>query len=333
MTYHCFSRVLYFPKKYEHFYVFYIYVFYSGPPVISVGTGADGDLVVQGEMVLENRPYNFRNLEIPQGMCHQILHLIFYQNKYMYYFVHFLINLFSHVLCIFSGAVLTVMPWDGRNGGFMRICAANIINRGRIDVSGRGFRGGAGPAVKQDGFGNPGESTGGTGAQSTSVAANGGGGGGGQGNGNFGSTSGGGGGYGTAGQHGMPNTCGGGNRPEMSGRGGAIYGTAQMAEVLLGSGGGSGHRYSSGVCITYCCYVLCLHMCLYENAQYVVIRCFHSIHPHSLDLLVAKVAVLLKFDVFNLRMLVQFWPMVLLVVPSIPLIAVVVVEAVVEVYP
>ena len=138
----------------------------------------------------------------------------------------------------------------------MRIFAAKITNRGRIDVSGRGFRGGTATVISAcvapnfDNKGNPGESVddGTSGMPSTSSAANRGGGGGGCGvGGHNGSAGGGGGGYGTMGQHGAPNTNN-GAKPDLSGRGGVIYGTAQVVDVLMGSGGGSGHGLANGVC-------------------------------------------------------------------------------------
>ena len=46
--------------------MFYNKYFSTGP--IMEGTGADGELVVRGEMVLENRQYNFRNIEILEGI-------------------------------------------------------------------------------------------------------------------------------------------------------------------------------------------------------------------------------------------------------------------------
>ena len=152
----------------------------------------------------------------------------------------------------YPGGVLTILPWNGQVGGTIRLFASKFTNNGQINVSGKGYRGGIGTTVADataanwNHEGNSGESVGVLSV--VSIASNGGGGGGGRSvDGSNGTSGGGGGGYGTIGQNGAPNTYNGVNRHNLSGRGGAAYGNAPMAEVMLGSGGGSGHGWSSGV--------------------------------------------------------------------------------------
>ncbi|KAJ5076979.1 bonus isoform c-related [Anaeramoeba ignava] len=144
-----------------------------------------------------------------------------------------------------SGAVLTVKPWDGKSGGVLKILARSkiIIEKGgKIDLSGKGYRGG--PAVFQatNGKAKQGESYEGQG--SDLQEANKGGGGAGLGTGQFGGYGGGGGGYGTPGDDAEPNRYSGQFHPGA--KGGESYGDERITELYMGSGGGSGHPYSNG---------------------------------------------------------------------------------------
>jgi hypothetical protein len=131
-------------------------------------------------------------------------------------------------------ARLEAAAWDGLRGGVLALrVSGDAMLAQPIDMSGKGYRGGAtNPTFNATGF--AGESLGGEGAQRD--AANLGGGGGGLGDGNAcgnNGFSGGGGGHATAGGAGSPTKgCG--------GAGGAAYGDGQLTRLHLGSGGGSG---------------------------------------------------------------------------------------------
>jgi hypothetical protein len=113
---------------------------------------------------------------------------------------------------------------------------------GKLSLSGKGYLGGAPVPCVSDGLAFQGDSVRGAGAKNRQN--NGGGGGAGEGSSKFGSTGGGGGGYGTSGGPGSVNVYGGGNFP--AGCAGGVYGSQEITELLLGSGGGSGHPYSQG---------------------------------------------------------------------------------------
>lgn len=141
---------------------------------------------------------------------------------------------------------LEVKGWAGgggdAEGGYMLVMVAGVAEiSGTVSVSGCGYRGGQVAATAQTGVAWQGESSNDNSSQLKT--ANFGGGGGGEGSGNFGSSGGGGGGYGAAGSPSEPNTYEGGNHP--GGVGGEVYGDAQLTTLHLGSGGGSGHPYSS----------------------------------------------------------------------------------------
>eukprot|EP01083_Nonionella_stella_P141918 438137_1 len=144
-----------------------------------------------------------------------------------------------------SNAVLSTREWNGNDGGTLILEAQSISIKAnaRIDVKGKGYRGGQPKAKEHDGTAYQGESYDTNSPSQTSTEANHGGGGGGIGSGNYGSTGGGGGGYGTKGNDAMPNTYSNGNNP--GGKGGNVYGDAKLTNLYLGSGGGSGHPYGS----------------------------------------------------------------------------------------
>ncbi|MEQ8461446.1 MAG: hypothetical protein RIB77_44605 [Sandaracinaceae bacterium] len=129
-----------------------------------------------------------------------------------------------------AGVTLTVSPWDGTRGGvFAMRATSGFTLDGAVDVSGRGYRGGARNTTAFFN-GAQGESIVGVGAPNTTSANVGGGGGGtGEACGSFGHP-GGGGGHTAAGGAGAGGGCGGGA--------GMAYGVA--GRWLFGSGGGSG---------------------------------------------------------------------------------------------
>ncbi|KAJ5074828.1 hypothetical protein M0811_07871 [Anaeramoeba ignava] len=148
-------------------------------------------------------------------------------------------------LIIRNGGVLTVKAWDGNSGGVLKIKAKSMIiieKGGKIDLSGKGYRGGDAVPQCTNGKAKQGESFNGRGGDLQD--ANKGGGGAGLGCSSFGSIGGGGGGYGTKGEDSEPNRWQGGNHP--GGKGGEIYGDEKITQLYLGSGGGSGHPYSNG---------------------------------------------------------------------------------------
>jgi RHS repeat-associated protein len=143
---------------------------------------------------------------------------------------------------IASGGVLTAHPWNAHNGGvvYFRADTVEVQSGGMIDVSGRGYRGGAVSASTQ--YGYQGESYQGAGAQSNQ--ANDGGGGAGNTenipNGSYYATGGGGGGYAANGGDGTVRFD-----PGLPGAGGTAYGNADLSQLFLGAGGGAGGAYSS----------------------------------------------------------------------------------------
>ena len=148
-----------------------------------------------------------------------------------------------------TGGTLTTTGWNGNSGGVLRLYVAGAVEvevGGRIDVSGKGFRGpeplsGCATAHTAD---VQGESYLGEGHCVTSP--NGGGGGGGVCSGTYGSAGGGGGGYGTAGAAAAPNTYNGPNNRCPGGQGGWVYSNAELeAGLMLGSGGGAGKLYNN----------------------------------------------------------------------------------------
>ncbi|KAJ5077600.1 bonus isoform c-related [Anaeramoeba ignava] len=148
-------------------------------------------------------------------------------------------------LIIKNGGVLTVKPWDGTSGGTLKIYAKQrvvIEKGGRIDLSGKGYRGGDAVAQSFNGKANQGESYLGYGGDDQ--VANSGGGGAGLGSSAFGGFGGGGGGYGDQGKDAEANRYSGQLHPGA--KGGEIYGDEKISTLYLGSGGGSGHPYSNG---------------------------------------------------------------------------------------
>ncbi|KAK7495683.1 hypothetical protein BaRGS_00013130, partial [Batillaria attramentaria] len=154
--------------------------------------------------------------------------------------VHCNINRFT----IPKGITVQVAPFDGTSGGSFDVYAEEIYINGYLNAAGVGYRGGQSPdRAQQDGV--PGESYHTTSASnSTNIhlqpyQPHRGGGGGGWGGSASHPTSGngspgGGGGYGTAGGVAQKNSATG------KGQGGAIYGSPQLDQMYLGSGGGSG---------------------------------------------------------------------------------------------
>ncbi|MDD5449560.1 MAG: SpvB/TcaC N-terminal domain-containing protein [Candidatus Omnitrophica bacterium] len=135
-------------------------------------------------------------------------------------------------------ATLTCDAWNSSTGtgGELIIKCKGVVNiEGKIDVSGKGYRGG----TITGGSAYQGESYSGSGG--ISYVKNGGGGGGGQQGqeeGWYCGDGGGGGGYGTAGNNGGEDRGG-------AGQGGDIYGNEQMDILYLGSGGGGGGSFNA----------------------------------------------------------------------------------------
>jgi PKD repeat protein len=149
--------------------------------------------------------------------------------------------------CPVSGTVTPLSAWNGSWGGIFAVMCNGTMNiSGSIDVSGRGFRGGAGHHQGDRLLGQPGESYPGVGQYTLpkTQAPNGGGGGGaGEDGGCFcggGAPGfGGGGGHGTPGEAGSKGGC-------TNGLGGNVYDSADLTTMNLGSGGGGGFRYRIG---------------------------------------------------------------------------------------
>ena len=133
-------------------------------------------------------------------------------------------------VCICSGGVLTVTPWNGSTGGQINLVVEMdvvIEQGGLIDLTGVGYTGGdtvcANTGTSNTGACHPGFDGGGKGGTSSS---------------SYGSTGGGGGGHGTAGGNASPNTYNGGNRS------GGVGGNAMTPQQkVMGSGGGGGSGY------------------------------------------------------------------------------------------
>jgi uncharacterized repeat protein (TIGR01451 family) len=138
---------------------------------------------------------------------------------------------------IANAAVLTAPAWDGISGGLLVFRASGTVTiavGGKIDMAGKGYRGGAG-SHRCAGQAYSGESYNGTGTSCSSagckVAANFGGGG--NGGDYAGSTAGGcGAGYATRGSQARQGW-------DMSG---SAYGTADLSQIFYGSGGGGGYE-------------------------------------------------------------------------------------------
>jgi hypothetical protein len=118
-----------------------------------------------------------------------------------------------------------------------------IDQNSSIDMTGKGFKGGIQVNNEGDGISYQGESY--QGNSTKNKNNNFGGGGAGHGSSSYGSTGGGGGGYGSKGNDSQPNIYGGGNHD--GGKGGDIYGDDKLSILYCGSGGGSGHPYSTGI--------------------------------------------------------------------------------------
>ena len=148
-----------------------------------------------------------------------------------------------------SGVTLTASPWDGLKGGVLYFKALGTVsNSGSINMSGRGYRGGA---TGYAAYGYQGESFNGLGAYQN-INNNYGGGGGGSVTGCH-VAAGGGGSYGAAGACGSAGyfSCSGlgegtANCTANCGRGGVAYGTAALTQLYFGSGGGGGAHNISG---------------------------------------------------------------------------------------
>ncbi|MFM7204823.1 MAG: thrombospondin type 3 repeat-containing protein [Myxococcota bacterium] len=145
------------------------------------------------------------------------------------------------------GATLTANGWDGNLGGVLPLRATGTVTvAGSINMTAKGYSGGVPNNSAPWNYGQPGESLGGVGPQSstssTVFAANIGGGGGAD-PGNCGPVwplSGGGGAYGTAGSTGSTVGCGTSPSSSNIAKGGTAYGAADLSTLHLGSGGGAG---------------------------------------------------------------------------------------------
>ena len=135
-----------------------------------------------------------------------------------------------------NGGEIAAHNWSGATGGVVAMLVRDQLSveaGGRIMASNLGFAGGREAAWSQPNSGPAYQGASYTGApQQTTTAANGGGGGGGQNNG------GGGGGYGSFGQNSYD------WQGLVASSGGAVYGSADLSAIFLGSGGGgAGHYY------------------------------------------------------------------------------------------
>jgi len=149
---------------------------------------------------------------------------------------------FYSELKITEKGILTCTKWDGTSGGRLLLSVRNLIieKGGMIDLTGVGYRGGKcsikhtypDSSFQGESFSDQG---------CLSLSPNQGGGGGGITSSQYGSIGGGGGGYGTNGDNSKPNTYS-GNR--SGGQGGLVYGSGDMNEIYMGSGGGGGTLYS-----------------------------------------------------------------------------------------
>jgi large repetitive protein len=142
-------------------------------------------------------------------------------------------------LTVNAGVTWTSKAWDGTTGGILPIiCSGGVFVNGTINLSGRGFRGGA--AVTGGNSGKQGEGINGA-AGTVTTSANGNAGGGGAGNVAFGAGGGGAGGNGTAGTSGAA-----GGTSGTGGAGGATSGNQDLAASgTFGGGAGSGGVYNS----------------------------------------------------------------------------------------
>eukprot|EP01125_Pyxidicula_operculata_P019233 TRINITY_DN695_c0_g1_i10.p1 TRINITY_DN695_c0_g1~~TRINITY_DN695_c0_g1_i10.p1 ORF type:complete len:770 (-),score=229.44 TRINITY_DN695_c0_g1_i10:26-2335(-) len=191
----------------------------TDPCVLPIIRPKDGDLVVkkgQTHVLSEDREYEFSNVTVEEG------------------------------------AKLTTVGWDGKSGGRIKMnVRRKMLIEGCVDVSGLGYRGGDVVSNESNGMAYQGESMNGLGKKD--VNPNDGGGGGGTGSGNYGSAGGGGGSYGTEGSPAHPNTYDNQVR-HVGGKQGLPYGSDSDLvdrrhnnnQLYLGSGGGSGHPYTSG---------------------------------------------------------------------------------------
>lgn len=131
--------------------------------------------------------------------------------------------------------ILEPTAWDGTKFGILSfLCTGAITGNGKLNVKGKGFRGGAGGASTNGGagqVGEQGEGYGGTGTRTTSANFSGGGGGGA--GGGDGAGGGGGGGNKTAGTNGLSGQNGGGT-------GGTTASSTDGTVIDLGGGGGGG---------------------------------------------------------------------------------------------
>ncbi|MFN8444595.1 MAG: PKD domain-containing protein [Caldilineaceae bacterium] len=145
--------------------------------------------------------------------------------------------------CNVTGTVTPLSAWNGSWGGiFAVMCNATISISGQIDARGFGFRGGSGGTKSNERvLGWNGESYSApswqadNGSWNSETPPNGGGGGGGHGQ--TGGGQGGGGGGGGYGSSGIPFVS---NQGFFAGESGSAYGTADLGELHLGSGGGGG---------------------------------------------------------------------------------------------
>jgi hypothetical protein len=135
------------------------------------------------------------------------------------------------------GATLTAPAWNGSTGGILALRATGKVTiQGKVDMSGRGFRGGKAAVSGSDYvFNGQGEGTAGPGAKAAEANGNGGGAG-------CGQASGAGGGHGTAGTVGELSGCHCGGVPQ----GGSEAGDAKLAKMLMGGGGGASGSHGGG---------------------------------------------------------------------------------------
>lgn len=142
-------------------------------------------------------------------------------------------------LTVTGSGTITAPPWDGTSGGVVVLAAAGQVSvetGGRVDVSGRGFRGIAHEDIYRDQTGFQGESQSGSGVQTNSANQTGGGGGIGGPNGGGG----GGGGNGTAGTKGEDYSS------HYGGNGGLSLPESASHRLTFGGAGGEGGADEDG---------------------------------------------------------------------------------------
>lgn len=202
---------------------------------VQVSNIGSGHIIINGTLHNSYSPFNVGNLDHVTVSEHQPLTLPGAQVIRVPHYRN---------VSIQSGGVMSVRPWNGATGGVMVIRSdglTSILQGGAIDSSGKGFRGGAGGTGNLTCTAIQGESPARPGLPVCSIANGGGGGGGPDHNiGHFDAAGGGGAGFGTNGTNGSNKGYGAGVANPAVGVGGTTYGSTEVSNLFLGSGGGGG---------------------------------------------------------------------------------------------